>query len=87
MLQSTILHLPVIFAPFNKELLVMNSLILKLRSFPPVLKKDASNLEACLKTAKVHYPTDKLKELSVKINSYPGEAVNRIRKEIFSLIE
>lgn len=57
----------------------------KVRQFAPILS-DARMLRECLLKAKDGYPFEKLHQLAQTIHPYPGEAAERIRKEIYNLL-
>ena len=52
----------------------------------PHLDSPAS-LESLLKSAWECYPYDRLEEIATAINAYPGSAAQRIRAELYRLLE
>jgi hypothetical protein len=83
---AALLEKPVIFVPVREELIWKGSIRWNLLQFAPVLK-DVRKLRECLLKAKDDYPLEKLHELAKTINPHPGEAAERIRKEIYDLLK
>lgn len=86
-LNGSQIGLNTIFAPFPDHCTKRGSLIWELRQISPVLNETASNLKEKLNEALNNTQMEKLKDLSKKINSYPGEAKTRYKEEIYKVLD
>jgi hypothetical protein len=83
---AAMLSKPLVFVPIPEDALDKDGLMWRLMEMSLVTKEDASDLRDCLLTAMHCSPSDTLKDLCKDINSYPGKARYRVRKEIYSLL-
>jgi len=83
---GVILDRPIITVPIPDEQLTKGALLWRLREFSPTIKPDASDLRDRLIEAMENYPHDKLRELAKDINSYPGQAAKRAKREIYKIL-
>ena len=82
---GAVLSKPAIYTDFPDELIVEGSYTWKFRELSPIFK-EADQLRDCLERAAKSYPTDRLKNLAGDITSYPGEAFERVSREIYELL-
>jgi hypothetical protein len=78
---------PFVYVPIPDEIIEPESPISKLKSISPILSEDARDLQDKINEALTNYPYALLKDISVSINSCPGESKQRIRNEIYKLID
>jgi hypothetical protein len=81
---AVLLGKPLILSPVPKELIWEGSVTAKVRDFSPLLQD--RQLVDCLQIAQSSYPFDKLRELAQEANPYPGQAAQRIRREVYGLL-
>ena len=81
-----LLEKPLICVPVPDDIIWRDSATWKVREFAPVLD-DMRNLRKALLEAKTNYPMDRLKQLASEMNPYPGQSAERIRKEIYELLD
>jgi GNAT superfamily N-acetyltransferase len=81
---AVLLGKPLILSPVPKELIWQGSVTAKVRDFSPLL--NGRSLRECIAVARHSYPFGKLQELAREANPYPGEAAQRIRREVYSLL-
>jgi hypothetical protein len=86
-LRGAVLGRPIVYVPVSDDLIMEGSITWLLREISPVIKKDASDLRECLLGAIHDYPFDKLRKLGRAVNPYPGRSGERIRKEVYELLE
>jgi hypothetical protein len=86
-LHGALLGLPFVYSPVPDDVLEAGTIIRQIRDISPTLRPDASNLRDALLEARDHYPSDRLKEIASQIESYPHRAAERIREEIYTLLE
>jgi GNAT superfamily N-acetyltransferase len=82
---AVLLEKPIILTPVPEQTIWKDSVIWKLRQFAPVLN-DARRLREYLVRAREDYPRAKLHELARTVHPHRGEAVERIRREIYALL-
>jgi hypothetical protein len=82
---GVLLEKPTILVPVPEKFIWKGSITWKLRKFAPIIE-DMAELQEFLLKAKNDYPTKKLKELSRSMNPFPGKSGDRIRKEIYDLL-
>lgn len=83
---AILLQKPIICVPVNHEYIWKGSITWQLYQFAPILN-DMRNLREALLKAKNDYPFEKLTELASSMNPCPGEAAERIRKEVYALLQ
>ncbi len=83
---AVLLEKPIVLTPVPEQAIWQESILGKIRRFAPILK-DAGKLRECLVDALRHYPGDQLHELARSVQPYPGQAAERIRKEIYSVLK
>ena len=85
-LDAALLQRPVIFVPTPEDIIESSGLIAQLRAMAPVLAPDASNLAELLGQIPAHYPYEQLARVARAICPYPGQASERMRAEIYDLL-
>ena len=85
-LDAALLQRPVIFVPTPEDIIEPSGLIAQLRAMAPVLAPDASNLAELLGQIPAHYPYEQLARVAQAICPYPGQASERMRAEIYDLL-
>jgi hypothetical protein len=85
-LYGAMLRKPLVFVPIPEDALERDGLIWRLMEMSLVIKQDSSDLRDCLLKAMHRPPSDMLADLCKEINSYPGEARDRVQKEIYDLL-
>ena len=81
-----LLEKPIICVPIPDDFIWKGSATWKVREFAPVVE-DMRKLRETLLDAKNNYPMDRLEQLASEMNPYPGQSAERIRKEIYKLLE
>lgn len=84
---GALLNKPYVYSHIKDDVLSEGFLPWRLRKISPKLNKNATNLRDCLNEALQQYPKDKLAKIAKDVNSHPGEAAKRIRKEIYDLLK
>lgn len=82
-LHGALLGRPFVFCPVPDELVEAGTVIRRIRDISPTLRPDASDLRQVLLEAGNSYPFDKLREIASQINSFPHQAADRMREEIY----
>lgn len=82
----SLLHKPLIFAPIPSGEVHLTSNLWRLYEISPKLER-ADDLGEVLDQAIENYPLDKLKDITPDINSYPGRAEERLRQEIYLVLQ
>lgn len=85
-LNFALLHKPMVFVPISADTVMPNSWEAQLYALSPKLT-DPASLESTLHEAISNYPIDELRALSAKIDSCPEMAAERIREEIYSVLQ
>jgi hypothetical protein len=85
--RGAVLERPMVYVPVPDEVIDPGGIIWQLRDISPQIKHNASDLADCLATVRETYPYDKLKLIAEKMNSYPKQAAQRIKQEIYPLLE
>jgi len=83
---GALLNKPYVYSHIKNEILSEGFLPWRLREISPKLNENATNLQECLIEALQQYPYDKLSKITKDVNSHPGKAKDRIRKEIYNLL-
>jgi hypothetical protein len=85
-LHGVMLGRPFVYSPVPDQVVEKGSVIGDLMSISPRLKANASNLKDGLLEALNGYPAAKLKHISLKLNSLPGQAEPRVKDEVYRLV-
>lgn len=86
-LHGVLLGLPFVFSPVPDELVETGTVIRQIRDISHTLRPDASDLRQALRKARSSYPFDKLREIASQVNSFPHEATDRMREEIYEQLQ
>ncbi len=80
------LHKPLAFIALPEDTVPPGSTVAQLYSISPHLESPAE-LESMIDQVLKDYPYDKLKQTAHEVNSLPGEAAGRIRRELYRLLD
>jgi hypothetical protein len=84
---GALIRRPFVYVPIPEEVIAPESPISKLKNISPVLSADARDLQDKINDALTNYPYGLLKDVSMSINSCTGESEQRIRNEIYKLMD
>ncbi len=82
---AVLLRKRILLTPVPEEVIWQGSITAKVRQFAPILR-DARTLHQCLRDTIQNYPFGRLHDLAQSVHPYPGQAADRIRSEIYSLL-
>lgn len=83
---AVLINRPVVHIRVPEGLLEPGSPIQRLHELTPEVREDASDLGDVLRAALLDGPHHELRDLATQLNSYPGEAASRIRRETHDLL-
>lgn len=78
---------PLVYVPLPEDCVEKGFPVWKLQKISPCIKEDASDLYEQILEAKINYPFNKLAEITLEINSCPGQAAQRIREQVYGLLD
>jgi hypothetical protein len=81
---AVLLDKPLVLSPVPEALIWKGSVTAKVREFSPILQD--RELRDCLEIAERLYPFEQLRELAREANPFPGQAAQRIRREVYDLL-
>jgi hypothetical protein len=79
------LHKPMVFIDLPEKTVPEGSTVHKLYSISPHFRSP-SDFERAIDQALADYPMDRLHEVALQVNSFPGEAAGRIEQELYRLL-
>jgi hypothetical protein len=85
-LYAPLLALPVVFAPFKRDVLAPASLVLRLRDMSEELQPDMSDLSSKLAAAIAQNDPAKQRAFTENVTSWPGQTAERIRQEVYAAL-
>ncbi|OHB61006.1 MAG: hypothetical protein A2167_01175 [Planctomycetes bacterium RBG_13_46_10] len=84
---AALLQRPIVCVPVNDEYIWKGSITWEIFQFAPKIHDMADLHKALLKVKENDYPWDKLRQLSNTMNRHPGQAVNLIRNEVYTMLK
>ena len=83
-LHGALLGRPFVYCPVPDEAVESGTVIRQIRDISPTIQCDALDLRQALHCARNGYPFDKLQSIVSQVNSYPGQALQLIRQELYT---